>query len=115
MEIKYENNKVEKYFNDFALMSKDKGVHLAKSAKKHYNLLKASENFYSYISYNYGKPHLLSGNLKGYYGVRLSANIRLIIKPEAVSLQDQALKNCKTVIIKGVMDYHGKKIEWIIP
>lgn len=115
MEIEYSNVTVEKYFKDFNLMKKDKGADLAKATKKRYDQLKAAENFNIYLTTGLGKPHPLYGNLKGRYGINVTGNIRLVIKPHAESLDPISLKECKTIIIEGMMDYHGQKIEWIIP
>ena len=51
----------------------------------------------------------------GYYEVTITGNVRLIVKPDAESLEPEALKDFMTVVIKGVMDYHGRKNEWLIP
>jgi hypothetical protein len=77
--------------------------------------LKAADNFSIYLSTGLGKPHFLFGNLKGYCGINILSNIRLIVKPDAKSLNPTDLRECDTVIIKGVMDYHDKKNEWLIP
>lgn len=39
--------------------------------------------------------------------IRITGNYRLIVKPESLG--------SKKIIIKGVLDYHGDKNEWIIP
>jgi HTH-type transcriptional regulator/antitoxin HigA len=51
----------------------------------------------------------LKGNLKGYYGISVSGNIRLIVKPDVKRLDPASLRECDTVIIKGVVNYHGQK------
>lgn len=49
--------------------------------------------------------------------VRKSENLMKIVKPKAKDLSAESLKNCDTLIIEGVIDYHGKgkKCSWIIP
>ena len=54
-----------------------------------------------------GIPHPLSNKLKDYYAIRITGNYRLIVRPESLSSDK--------IIIKGVLDYHGDKNEWIIP
>ena len=115
MKIEYANATVEKYFKDFDLMKKDKGADLAKNAKKRLNQLIAAENFSIYLNTGLGRPHPLYENLKGRYGISITGNIRLVVNPDAEALDPVSLKECKTIIIEGVMDYHGQKIEWIIP
>lgn len=115
MQTKFDNSDVEKYFNDFSLMQKAIGNDLTKTIKKRFDALKSANNFSIFLSTGLGKPHPLQGNLKGLYGVGISANQRLIIKPISDNLSPEALKKCDTIIIKGVEDYHGTKNEWIIP
>lgn len=88
-----------------------------RSVKKRYNQLLAFPSFLSLQQSGIGKPESLEGDLKGSYSLRVSANYRLIIKPLAEDLRAENLKNCDTVIIQGVIDYHGrgKKYHWLIP
>ena len=115
LNLKYEKSSVEKYFENFDLMSKEKGKDLTRAVKKRYDQLKAAANFSIYLKTGLGKPHPLYENLKGCYGISVNGNIRLIIRPDVEGLDPDSLKRCDTVIIKGVMNYHGKKHEWIIP
>lgn len=115
MKFKYENRSIEEYFSDFDLMKKKIGKGLTRNIKKRYDQFKAAANFSIYLSTGLGKPHPLVGNLKGYYGINISGNIRIIVKPDIESLDPASLKKCDSVMIKGVMDYHGQKQEWLIP
>lgn len=115
MKFKYENRTVEKYFSDFELMKKKIGKDLTRNTKKRCDQLKAAVNFSIYLSTGLGKPHSLVDNLQGHYGIAVSGNIRLVVKPDAENLDPVSLKKCDSVIIKGVMDYHGQKQEWLIP
>jgi len=96
-------------------MKKKIGKDKTKATKKRYDQLKAANNFSQYLSLGLGKPHSLTGNHKGYYGVNITGNLRVIIRPDTESLNPISLKECDIVIIKGVEDYHGKKNEWLIP
>ena len=115
MKFIYENRSVNEYFSDFTLMKKKIGENLTRNTKKRYDQLKAAANFSIYLNVGLGKPHPLIGNLKGCYGINITSNIRLIVKPNVESLDATSLKECDSVIIKGVMDYHGQKHEWLIP
>jgi len=110
-----EKAKVKRYFENFELMGKEKGTDLSRAVKKRYDQLKASINFGIYLKVGLGRPHPLYGNLKGCYGISVTGNIRLIVRPKVDSLDPDSLIQSDTVIIEGVMDYHGKKNEWIIP
>ena len=114
MQTKYEKESVEKYFTDYNLMSKKYGAEITRSIKKRIDQLMAATTFSRYLETGLGKPHQLSENFKGYYGISVTGNLRLLIKPDSESLEPDILKECDTVIIRGVLDYHGKKDEWII-
>lgn len=114
MKLKYKKSSVEKYFSNFALMNKKLGKDLTRTTKKRYDQLKAAPNFSIYLSTGLGKPHPLYGDLRGCYGISIASNIRLIVRPDAESLDPSSLAKCDSVIIEGVMDYHGQKHEWLI-
>ncbi len=115
MFIEYENEAVQDVFSDLRLMNKTMGQDRARGIKKRLDQLKAASNFGVYLSTGLGKPHPLSENLKGYYGITITGNVRLVVRPKAESLEPEVLQECDTVVVKGVTDYHGRKNEWIIP
>lgn len=115
MEIKFDNKKVKALFNDFTLMATKKGLKITKTIKRRYEQLKAAETFADYLLTGLGKPHKLSGNKQGTYGISITGNIRLIVKPLVKDLSAGSLSKCKEVIIKGAEDYHGGKITTYIP
>ena len=96
-------------------MQKRIGLDLTRKIKNRYNQIKACNSFYEIQQNGLGKIEPLSGNYKGYYSIRLDANYRLVIRPKSSDLSVDSLKKCDTVIIKGVIDYHGKGNNWIIP
>ena len=108
MRIEYESKKVEKLLVDFDTLYRRLGFELQKKLKTTLDRLDAVENFTEFLSLGLGRPHPLKNNLKGYYGVTLTGNIRLILKPK------NGLDS-SVYIVKGVCDYHGEKNEWIIP
>jgi len=113
--IEYENESVRKLFNDYQTLKKKIRNDRARATKKRIDQLKASRNFSIYLTTGLGKPHPLRKNLRGYYGISITDNVRLIIRPDAESTEPEVLEQCDTVIIKGVVDYHGDKNEWLIP
>ena len=98
-------------------MNREIGAELTRVIKKRYNQIVAFSSFSSLQFSGIGKIESLKGDRKGSYSLRISANYRLIIKPKAKDLSADSLKKCDTVIIEGVIDYHGKdkKFSWIIP
>lgn len=115
MKIKFDDDKVKVLFEDFSLMAQKKGFDLTKIIKKRYDQIKAAETFYEYLKIGLGKPHRLKEDKDGLYGVSLTGHIRLIIEPVSDDLSPESLKKCKEVIIKGAVDYHGKKERIYIP
>lgn len=105
MKIKYETKRIEKIMIDTRNLKSKIGLEMARMVKLRYNQIEATNNFQEYINNNIGKPHPLKGDLKGYYAIHITANYRLVVKS----------KENKNLIVKGVMDYHGDKYEWIIP
>ena len=98
-------------------MTKQIGAELTKTVKRRYNQIVAFTSFTALQLSGIGKMESLEGDRKGTYSLRVSANFRLVVKPKAKDLSAESLKNCDTLIIEGVIDYHGKgkKFSWIIP
>ena len=98
-------------------MKKEIGAELTKAVKKRYNQIIAFSSFSAIQHSAIGKMESLECDRKGSYSLNLSANYRLIVKPNSKDLSAESLKNCDTLIIKGVIDYHGKgkKFSWLIP
>lgn len=111
MRIIYANKRVEKYFSDYGEMKKKIPIEWVRTIKKHIDRLKASENFGVFLDLNLGHPELLHGNNEGKYSVRVTGNVRLIIKP---SSDGRAVTICEEVSMEGVVDYHGDKETWYI-
>ena len=115
-DILFSNDKVEKYFNNIKLLQKKCGMPLAKQIVKRMSQLEALENVYDLLKAPIDNPHLLEENLEGCIAWSLTGNIRLILdtglpkNPENIS----SLANIEKIIIKGVVDYHGNKNNWII-
>lgn len=115
MEIEFDDEKVKKFFDDFTLMSKKIGTDLTKLIKRRYLQLKAATTFFEYLSIGLGRPHSLRNDKKGLYAVSVTGNVRLIMEPISKDLSSESLKECKSIIIKGVVDYHGGKSTPYIP
>jgi len=77
----------------------------------------AFTSFSAVLESRIGKMESLRGDKDGDYSIHLTANYRLIVAPDTNDRSVEGLKNCDTIIIKGVMNYHGKgkKNNWIIP
>jgi Plasmid maintenance system killer protein. len=103
--IKYEKNKMAPLFTDTKKLERKIGKDSTRSLIKVINRFRAAANYEDIIAYRIGNPHSLSGNLNGYQAINVTANLRLVYKIEVAD----------TVTVKGVCDYHGEKINWIIP
>ena len=116
LQIEYHDEKVRKIMCDAKVFQKKVNLDIAKSIKRRMNQLEATDNFNEYLTkVALGKPHPLEGNLKGCFAISISPNYRLIIEPLETKLDMESLKKCRKINIKGVLEYHGGKNEWLIP
>ena len=122
MEIVYKNKKVEKIFLDMNdvihsknLLQRHIGKERAITVKRRKNQIEAAPNFNSYLKLHIGNPHLLHEDLAGLYGVDIDPHLRLIIKPVSDDLSPESLAKCETVVLIGLVEYHGEKNEWLVP
>ncbi len=124
LNVEFEDDKVQELFEDLNsvscscnLMKKKIGAELTRAVKKRYNQIVAFPSFSALQLSGIGKMESLEGDRKGTYSLRVSANYRLVVRPIADDLSAESLKKCDTLIIEGVIDYHGKgkKYGWIIP
>lgn len=98
-------------------MQRKVGLERTKAIKKRYNQIVSFSSFFALQQAGIGKLESLEGDWKGYYSLTISANYRLIIKPESLDLSAESLKKCDTIIIEGVLDYHGRgrNDSWLFP
>lgn len=116
MQFEYKDEKVRKILNNPSVLQRKVGLEIGKKIKQRMNQLEATENFHQYLTKNpFGKPHPLEGDLDKCYGISITGNYRIVVEPLDTKLDIESLKNCKVLNIKGVLDYHGGKNEWIIP
>lgn len=115
MQIEADNKAIEKKLLDLEKLKKTFGVERTKMIKKRIDQLRAADNFKEFLDIGLGDPHPLVGNLDNLYGVKINKNYRLIIEPISERLDNESLRKCKKVNLKGVADYHDGKCEWIIP
>lgn len=112
MRITYKNRKVGRYFEDYGEMKKQIPAEWVRTIKKHIDRLMAAEKFGDFLTLNLGHPEPLKGKDAGKYSVRITGNIRLILKPADHS---DSVMLCEEIEIEGVADYHGGKETWYIP
>ena len=115
IQIKYETKQIERYFVDYELMKKKIGTEHTITVKKRIDALKASVCFFDFLNLRLGKPHRLKWDLVDCYGISVTGNVRLIVKPVCADHTPQSLQECDVIIMKGVCKYHGDKTEWVIP
>lgn len=118
--MEFESHQVKKLFDDLDIkttkgrMQKKIGPLLTKQVTKHYRQLQIFHTLYQFIESGVGKIHMLEGDIVR-YSIHLNQNYRLIIRPINEKSDAKSLKECETVIIEGVVDYHGSKENWLIP
>ena len=115
LEIEISDKVVAKIMNNSKKLQKIVGIDMARKIIQRFNELRSAPNFKDYLDYQIGKPHPLTGNLDNCFGIHLNRNYRLVVKPLAEQLDNNSLKECKKIDIKGVVDYHDGKCEWLIP
>jgi plasmid maintenance system killer protein len=115
LQLEAENKKLRKLLDDTDKLTKTIGVDMTKILKRRLDQLRASNNFKEFLDVGLGDPHPLVGNLDNLFGIKINKNYRLIVEPLTTSLDDDSLRNCKNVNLKGVADYHDGKCEWLIP
>lgn len=116
LQFEYQDEKVCKILCDAKTLQRKVGLEMGRKIKQRMNQLQAAENFNQYLTkIALGKPHPLEGNLDKCFGISITANYRIVVEPLETELDIESLKNCKILNIKGVLDYHGGKNEWIIP
>lgn len=112
MRITYASPKVEKYFSDSVKLKKELPADWVRTIKKHLDRMIAADYFGDFLKLGLGRPEQLTGYERIRYSLRVSANARLIIEPNAT--QD-TIMICEEIEIEGVSDYHGDKENWYIP
>ncbi len=115
MQIDADNKKLRDLLADTNKLQKKIGAEMTRMLKKRLDQLKAAENFKQYLDTGLGDPHPLVGDLDNLFGIKINRNYRLIVEPLSEKLDDDSLKKCEKVNLKGVADYHDGKLEWLIP
>lgn len=115
MQIEIDNREVRKILSDTVKLQKTIGFEMMKKLKLRIEQIKAASNFKEFLDIGLGDPHPLVGNLDNLYGIKINKNYRLIVEPLSDKLDDESLKKCEKVNLKGVADYHDGKCNWIIP
>lgn len=111
MEIRYANDRVEKYFSDWGEIKRKLPMDWVRTIKKHIDRLKAAETFGDFMSLGVGHLEALKGKNLGKYSVRVNGNIRMILEPVRIG---ERIEISVEIIVKGVVDYHGGKDNWFI-
>ena len=111
LRIAYSNRKVEKYFSDFGEMKKEIPAEWVRKIKKQIDRLAAADTFGDFLSLGLGHPEQLKGQDSGKYSIRITGNVRLIVRPAD---DGKTVVICEEITVEGVVDYHGDKETWYI-
>lgn len=106
MRITYASKRLERLFDDYGELQKRLPAEWVRTIKKHIDRLKAAEAFGDFLKLNLGHPEPMRGKDTGKYSVRITGNVRLIIRP---------IESGNVIELEGVVDYHGGKETWFIP
>lgn len=111
MEIIY-SCKEKAMFSNPELMKKKLTKEHIKVIIKRIKQLQAYNNFLELLNSSIGKPERLTNS--DYYSLRIDKNYRLIVKPAVDVYSKENFSMCESIEIKGVVDYHGGKNNWLI-
>ncbi|MBP1153295.1 MULTISPECIES: hypothetical protein [unclassified Paenibacillus] len=109
MEIRFENDTQKEFYESEKLLRREYGE-LARAIARRLVQIKAYESVRQLLNTGLGKPHMLTGEYDKCIAISVSANYRLIIKPEYPEYTDFAkldLSIVTVVTIMEVTDYHG--------
>lgn len=115
MKIRYRNKNIEKLLNNPKYAIKELGQELATKIYLRKDQIDAAKTLEIMISGRIGRCHILHYDFEGMFGLDLKNQVRLIIKPDVEKdCKDyEEIIKCESVIIVGVVDYHGQKNEWL--
>ena len=115
MKILYQNKKIEKLLTNPQYAIKELGKDIATKVYLRRDQIEAAEILKVMIDGRIGRCHPLHYDFEGMFGLDLKDQVRLIIQPDmAEDFKDYEERiKCKSVIVIGVVDYHGQKNEWI--
>ncbi len=104
MEIEYSTNKLQKILTDPRLIKKYYGNDYNKIVNR-LSELAAADNLAEIPETPPPRRHKLNGNLDGCWGISISPNDRIIIKPIG-NFDMNDLSSIKMVSIVDIQDYH---------
>lgn len=110
MQIGYKNNKLEKSLSSPREIVKNYGIR-AKNVNQRMEDLKAVSNLFDLSLFPQANLHELKGDKNGSLAVDISANYRIILKPDHTPIpkkEDGGLdwKAVTKIIITEIIDYH---------
>lgn len=91
-------------------MQKELPLLWVKKIKAIISMFRKSKNFGDFLEAKVGKPERLKGYVEQVYSIHITRNVRLIIE----LIDEESIKLCEVIEVKGVNDYHGKKENWYI-
>ncbi|WP_203639998.1 type II toxin-antitoxin system RelE/ParE family toxin [Levilactobacillus wangkuiensis] len=109
MEINYESQKIEKTFSTQVRLVRKFGLKIATGIQRRVEELTVADTLDEISHFPPSRLHLLTGNLRGYFAVSVTENVRLIFEgmndfQEVTTNKEQITQ----VIIMKVSDYHDK-------
>lgn len=116
MKIRYRNKKIEKLLNNPQYAIRILGKYIAEKVYLRKDQIESADTLEIMITGRIGRCHPLHHDFEGMFGLSLKEQVRLIIQPDVKQdciIYEELIK-CKSVIVIGVVDYHGEKNEWIL-
>lgn len=106
MDIEYANNAMRKTLEDSRLIIKKHGD-IAKVLIRRMSDLRVAASLNEITHLPPPRRHKLTGNLDGCWGIDVSKNKRLVIRPIG-DFDPEDLTTITTIRIEDIVDYHGR-------
>lgn len=104
MDVEFQDNKLQKFCEDFKKLKKHYGQIQAQEIIKRINELSSAESLFDISKLPQARLHLLKQNLQGYFAVDLKNPYRIILLPLDGEIQNY--KSITKVKIIKIVDYH---------
>lgn len=106
MDIEYANNTMKKVLEDPRLIARKHGD-IAKTLTRRMSDLRVASNLSEITHLPPPRRHKLTGNLEGCWGIDVSRNKRLVIRPIG-DYDQEDLSTITTIRIEDITDYHER-------
>lgn len=113
LEVRFCSHKIERIFKNRSEMQRRINHQWLKRLWQRLAELYAANNYEIYLKRATGKPHLLEPASDNVVAITITGNVRLLIELDIA--EGKTASDCCSIVVKGVVDYHGDHETWYIP